>query len=207
MNKFLYTDQPNQAIIDKFNRMGVWVEKRWYVVNTKFSAEEQATYQLRAQSFEVFFPEYQEKYLKKQIRLIRTRALYPSYIFVHFNIEQDPWYKIKNTRGVREILSSSADHAIPVKRGFVEKLIEASEQVGTLIIEEKPQNHDFKIGQEVQVNAINFSGIVGKITELKKDKVLINTALLSRQITLSLPYNLVSPLYVSRDVGGGSRAA
>ena len=170
------------------------MEQRWYVVNTKWASEGLAAQQLRNQNFDVFFPEYQEKFMKNRLRFVRTKALYPTYIFVMFDVDKDPWFKIKNTKGVKEILGATADRATPIRKGFVEAMLQAAETTGTLVFKEENEGYRFKVGERVTINAINFKGLEGVVSEIKKDKIIIKTYLLSRQISLSLGSNLISPL-------------
>ncbi len=169
-------------------------ERRWYVVNTKYGQESVANEHLKNQNFAVFYPQIQERYLKKGLRFIRNKPLYPTYLFVELDIAKDPWYKIKSTRGVQGILGSSPDSALPVRRGFIEKLISGT-QDGVIPVADNTTRHSFKPGQTVVINALNFNGLTAVVERLKKNnKILLKTSLLHREISLILEANLISPL-------------
>jgi transcription antitermination factor NusG len=165
--------------------------ERWYVVNTKYNHEFIAVQELKNQEFKAFCPRYQQKIKKRDTISIIERPLYAGYAFVAFDVDMDPWFKVKYTRGVVQILSSSSDRAIPLPLGWVEHLMDASKLTGKLVIEERTIDPRITVGCQVIVNAINFRGFRGTVMALRKDKIIINTSLLSRKVELILPLNLV----------------
>tara|TARA_B100000963_G_C22499520_1_gene613093 strand:- start:224 stop:700 length:477 start_codon:yes stop_codon:yes gene_type:complete len=72
---------------------------QWYVVKTKPHQERRASLNLRNQNFKVISP-----FIKKKNN---CEPLFPTYIFVSFDINKDFWPKINNSYGVSRLLSFS----------------------------------------------------------------------------------------------------
>lgn len=170
--------------------------RRWYVVQTKHKNEILAERELKNQEFIVFCPQYRHlvhnKRKNKKIEFVLP--LYPRYIFVNFDIRAGKWGAIKNTKGVLSLLSSFDNYAIPLPIGFVERLINASDQHGIIEMNKTiTPDHPYKPGDKVLINANNFAGMLGIVQRIKKDKIIIKTSLLSNNIDIELPISLVSP--------------
>jgi transcriptional antiterminator RfaH len=84
----------------------------WFVVRTKPHKELLAYNELRRQAVETFLPLLKAPLpVFGRMAWVRT-ALFPCYMFARFT--NDTVHKVKNTRGVREIVSSSDDFsAVP----------------------------------------------------------------------------------------------
>ena len=105
--------------------------KNWFVVMTKPNQELKAIKNLRNQNFDVFCPYFEKEIGKRYNSLNVKEFLFPSYIFVKFNLNNCQWFKIKNTLGVKKLLSNGP---IPSKidKTFVENLIKMSDKNGLL---------------------------------------------------------------------------
>ena len=73
---------------------------------------------------------FKKKYVRYNSLNVKE-FLFPSYIFVKFNLNNCQWFKIKNTLGVKKLLSNGP---IPSKidKTFVENLIKMSDKNGLL---------------------------------------------------------------------------
>ena len=103
----------------------------WYVIMTKPNQELKAMKNLRNQNFEIFCP-YFEKEIGVRFNSSNTKEfLFPSYIFVKFDLNNYRWSKIRNTLGVKKLLSNGP---IPskIEKTFVENLIKMSDKNGLL---------------------------------------------------------------------------
>lgn len=74
----------------------------WYCLNTHPKKEQLAAQNCMYQGFEVFIPSYIHVYPKIGERIL---PLFPSYIFVRFDPDNDVWYPLCHTVGVKRLFS------------------------------------------------------------------------------------------------------
>lgn len=120
-------------------------EGRWYVVKTLPRREIFAGQQLKNQGFTVFLPK--QVRTARHARRIKTTlsAFFPSYLFVHLEVDRQRWRSINGTYGVSHLITRG-ERPVPAPVGVVEELIAASDERGVLV--EGPW---LEIGQEVRI--------------------------------------------------------
>lgn len=73
----------------------------WYVIRTHYAQEERADLELRNQGWQTKLPLARYEYRQRNGNLIeRIRPLFRSYLFVAFDVYEDRWGPIVNTKGV-----------------------------------------------------------------------------------------------------------
>ena len=98
---------------------------RWFVVSTYPQAERRALDHLQQQGYQAYLPLCT---IRRRDRVLRTLfhpvdvPLFPSYAFVSFDPQHDPWRPIVNTLGVYALLRRPDGIPNPVARGSVEAL-------------------------------------------------------------------------------------
>jgi transcriptional antiterminator RfaH len=98
---------------------------RWFVVSTYPQAERRALDHLQQQGYQAYLPLCT---IRRRDRVLRTLfhpvevPLFPSYAFVSFDPQHDPWRPIVNTLGVYALLRRPDGIPNPVARGAVEAL-------------------------------------------------------------------------------------
>src|SRR6185312_13102273 len=80
----------------------------WFVVHTQSNAEAKAKRHLVHQGFTVYLPFYRRRVRHARRNEIVASALFPCYLFVRFDPQQDRWRSINGTRGVVRILGDDA---------------------------------------------------------------------------------------------------
>lgn len=167
---------------------------RWYVVQTKNRCEQFAVDNLVAQGYRVFYPAYRKTVLKGKKRFENTLPLYPSYLFVCFDIEKDHWRSIFGTRGVVTILSSAEDSASPLPVGFVEAMIDALDKNGFVDLSTSVEALvQYAPGTKLRVKDSAFNGLVGVCLESTANRISLFLSLLSSRIKVNLPLSAVEP--------------
>lgn len=166
---------------------------RWYVVNTKNKLENFAADNLSDQGFPTFYP----KYIKTIERHGRSMKLvvpfYPSYIFVRFNLDTDPWRRIFGTRGVNQLVCAQEDSVLAVPIGFVEDLILSCDADGYIPVETGVGIMETYVpGEELEVKDGPFAGMKGICEKSDGDRVRIFLSLLSRETAVSLSVSSIS---------------
>jgi len=153
---------------------------RWYVVQTAARQELLAIGNIAAQGFPVFLPECYET--QQRLQENKTTPLFPSYLFVQFDLQAVNWRSINGTRGVKRILSSTEDSAFPVPQGFVEALM----QRGIINLFLPQHEEEFTKGDKVLVKGNAFNGLAGVVQNVAAKRVAILLALLSGEVTVIL---------------------
>ena len=130
---------------------------QWYVVKTKPQQEKRASLNLRNQNFNVISPLIKKK--------INCEPLFPSYIFVSFDINKNIWQKINNSYGVSRILSLNG---IPknLDNNFVNHLKQIIDENGFV----KKSLFNFKTNMKVQINDGPFKGFFANVIKKVSDE-------------------------------------
>lgn len=74
--------------------------KAWYPVYTQTQREVVATQHLRNQGFDVYLPQYQKLRRHAGQAEIVAAPLFPRYLFVAIDMDQQRWRSVNGTRGV-----------------------------------------------------------------------------------------------------------
>lgn len=103
---------------------------RWCVVQTHQHSEGLAERHLLSQNFRTYLPK--RRRTVRHARIVRTvsSAYFDCYLFVSL-VQQQSWYPINSTVGVRKIVMSKG-MPIPAPYGVVESLISATDDDGIL---------------------------------------------------------------------------
>lgn len=144
----------------------------WFVVMSKPNQEIKALKNLENQNFEVFCPYFEKEVLTGNI-LKRTKDfLFPSYIFVKFDLSNYGWVKIRNTYGVKNILSCQL---IPkcIDSSFIDGLQKFSSNEGLI----NKNYFSYKPKEKVMITKGPFKKIFGEVLAClgkNRIKVLLN---------------------------------
>jgi len=163
--------------------------KRWYVARTQANAETKAKFNLTRQGFECYLPMFLKR--RSHARKVETvsRPLFPRYIFIRRNLENECWRRIHSTIGIAHLVCQN-DLPAPVPEGVIEGLRTHEDDKGNvnigLII-------PFGIGEKVMITAGAFADQVGSIERLCVDgRISIFLEVLGRQIAVHVPANAVT---------------
>ncbi|MFC3321598.1 transcription termination/antitermination protein NusG [Mesorhizobium cantuariense] len=104
---------------------------RWCVVQTHQHSESLAERHLLSQNFRTYLPK--RRRTVRHARIVRTvsGAYFDCYLFVSLAVQQQSWYPINSTVGVRKLVMSKG-MPIPAPYGVVESLISATDDDGIL---------------------------------------------------------------------------
>lgn len=166
--------------------------KRWYVVQTNHKEEATALASIKEKNFEVFFPQMAENKTIRGKRTLVLSPMFPSYIFVRFNIKRSLWRGIGTTKGVKTIVTSNENGASPLPKGFIEDLKKTTDRKGVMTQKEALQTlKAYTVGQDITVVKGVFEGITGTYVGNDGDKIVLLLALLSDKRQISLPVECV----------------
>lgn len=171
--------------------------KRWYVIQTKAGQEQQAVQEIKNQNFKVFYPTYvyTRKTSKKKI-VQRIMPLFPSYLFVQFDVKRNRrWKALASTRGVQRLVGYTDTHLSPVAPGCIEELIARIDAKGHIQLEESvAQILEFTPNMQLEVRNEAYKGLVGTYCSNTQKRVTLLLSLLGREIKVTLPVSAVRPV-------------
>ena len=145
---------------------------QWYVVKTKPNQEKRASLNLSNQNFKVISP-----FIRREKGY---EPLFPSYIFVSFDINKSIWSKINNSYGVSKLLSFNG---IPkqVDNHFIYNLKQIIDKDGFI----KESFFNLKTHMNVQINDGPFKGFFANvIKKVSNERVKLMIDFFQRKTTI-----------------------
>ena len=172
--------------------------KRWYVIHTYSGYENKVKANLehriqatgmQARIFQVVIPTEEVMEIKGGKKHLSQRRVFPGYVLVQMNLDDDSWYVVRNTPGVTGFVGSGA------------KPTPLSDQEVTNIVEkttyEKPKpKTEFEEGQSVRVTDGPLADFTGTIAEINVDqnKLKVLVSIFGRETPVELTFNQVAKL-------------
>ena len=178
----------------------------WYVVHTYAGYENKVKQNLasRVRSmnveeriFEVVIPMEDVIEFKNGRKVVTQKKVFPGYLLVRMDLDDDSWYVVRNTPGVTGFVGSGAKPT-PLSRKEVENILGAGGKADEGQAEKKarPRLQLFDIGEQVRVVAGPFADFNGAISEIDIDrskiKVLVN--IFGRETPVELEFGQVAKL-------------
>jgi transcription antitermination factor NusG len=113
--------QPSHLECREHRQCGCYPDA-WAVIQTHPQAEFWATANLKRQGYTTYLPLYATKRLDRALRTLSRVVMVPlfqSYVFVKISPD-DPWYPIRRTAGVRQLLLSAFGKPYLLRPGSLE---------------------------------------------------------------------------------------
>ena len=158
--------------------------QQWFVISTKVRREEFAQEQLDRRAVETFLPRIIES-SRFEIKPV-VAPLFPSYLFVHIDLEQQ-YFDVVWTPGVRRFIGFG-ELPSPVDDAVIDFLHARMGQEG--VLRAQPV---FKPGDVVRIKRGPFEGLVGIIENpgCGRGRVRVLMELLRRQTRVEVPQQIV----------------
>lgn len=152
------------------------LKAKWYVVHTNSGSEYKVKKNLdnrvellgKGDSiFQVLVPEESAERVQDGERVIQTRKIYPGYVLVQMDMDDDTWTVVKNTPGVTGFVGLG-NKPTPLQEKEVQTVLRAA-GIG-------PQRSaamtpiGFSEGQTVKIIDGPFSDFIGVIKEINQEK-------------------------------------
>jgi transcription termination/antitermination protein NusG len=178
----------------------------WYVVHTYAGYENKVKSNLlnRIRSmhveeriFEVVIPMEDVIEFKGGQRRVVQKKVFPGYLLVRQDLDDDSWYVVRNTPGVTGFVGPSGSKPVPLSRKEVEDILGVEKPEGTPQAEKKVRPRvEFEEGEQVRVVTGPFADFNGSISEIDVDrsklKVLVN--IFGRETPVELEFGQVAKL-------------
>jgi transcriptional antiterminator NusG len=175
--------------------------REWYIVKVQSNREESVKQALlrrvRIAGLEGFFGEVivpTEKVVEFRGGKKRpvNRKLYPGYIVVHMELNEDTWFLVRETPGIGDF-TGSAGKPTPMLPHEVERIVAKSEEKA----DEAPKlKIAFNIGDRVKINEGTFDNFEGEVESIDQanGRVTVMINIFGRSTPVQLEYWQVEPM-------------
>jgi transcriptional antiterminator NusG len=146
--------------------------------------------------YEVVIPMEDVIEFKGGRKVVVQKKVFPGYLLVRQELDDDSWYVVRNTPGVTGFVGSGAKPT-PLSRREVEDILGTGKVEGADVAPKKARPRlEFETGEQVRVIAGPFADFNGAISEIDVDrsklKVLVN--IFGRETPVELEFGQVSKL-------------
>jgi transcriptional antiterminator NusG len=179
---------------------------QWFVIHSYAGYENKvksnlesriASMNMEERIFEVVIPMEDVPEFKNGKQQIVSKKLFPGYLMVRMDLDDDSWYVVRNTPGVTGFVGLGARPS-PLSRKEVESILqvvpEAGEGGGTR--KGRARAAVWEIGETVRVKDGPFADFTGAVAEVNEDKlqlrVLVN--IFGRETPVTLDFAQVAKL-------------
>jgi len=179
---------------------------QWFVVHTQAGYEKKvkANLEARIQSmnvedriFEAVIPMEDVVEFKNGKKQTVPRKVFPGYLLVRCEMDDESWYCIRNTPGVTGFVGQSdrGQRPTPLRRREVRTFLAPKTDGAEATSRPKPKL-DYDVGEAVRVKEGPFADFAGEIAEINADhlklKVLVN--IFGRETLVEMDFSQVSKL-------------
>jgi transcription termination/antitermination protein NusG len=179
----------------------------WYVVHTQSGYEKKVTANLHAriqsmnmedQIFEVVIPMEEVVEFKNGKKQTVQRKVFPGYLLVRCQMNDESWYCIRNTPGVTGFVGQSdrGQKPTPLSRREVRTFLAPKGGAGDGPVAAAKPKLDYEEGESVRVKEGPFADFLGTIAEINADhmklKVLVN--IFGRETLVEMDFSQVAKL-------------
>ena len=179
---------------------------QWFVVHTQSGYEKKVKQNLEARTasmnmedkiYEVVIPMEDVQEFKNGRKVVVQKKVFPGYLLVRCQMDDDSWYVVRNTPGVTGFVGQGrlGQKPIPLARKEVETFLSAKGD-GAERPTRRKTKLEYEIGESVRVKEGPFADFTGMVTEINPDhlklKVLVN--IFGRETPVELDFGQVAKL-------------
>ncbi len=176
---------------------------RWFVIHSYAGYENKvktnlesriASMNMEERIYEVVIPLEEVVEIKNGKKVVVQKKVFPGYLMVRIELDDDSWYVVRNTPGVTGFVGSGAKPT-PLSRREVENILVTKIDGEEPIRKAKPRM-EHEVGESVRVKEGPFADFTGTIAEINdvqlKLKVLVN--IFGRETPVELDFAQVAKL-------------
>lgn len=170
-------------------------EKAWYAVHTYSGYEKKVEGNLKKRIETMNMEDYIFQCIVPVEKVIEDkngkskqveRKIFPGYVLVEMILTDESWYVVRNTTGVTGFVGSG-NKPVPLQDYEVENLLrQMGEDLPTRVF-------DMEIGDNVNILEGSFTDMVGKISEIdrEKERVVVLIDLFGRETSIDMSFTQV----------------
>ena len=175
------------------------MSKRWYVVHTYSGYENKVkqdlehrieTMGMQDRIFDIKIPMERVTEIKEGgKRETKDNKIFPSYVLVRMEMDDDSWTCVRNTPGVTGFLGTSANKPSPLSRDEFNKMMRKSNDDQ----DTKRTTTHVEIGSTVRVTSGPLADFEGKVSEVNTDssKVKVTLLIFGRETPVELTFEQI----------------
>lgn len=157
--------------------------KPWFVVRTKTGVEDRAAWHLENQGFEAYLPRYRKQIRHARKTQIVLRPVFPGYLFVRIDMEQQRWRAINGTVGVISLVGFGGSPS-PLSDAIIDAIRASEDRIGAVTL--APQG--LQKGDRVRVREGAFADHMALLEEVCDAKrVILLLDLMGREVRVTAP--------------------
>ncbi len=178
---------------------------RWYVVHTQSGHEKKAQQNLAARTdsmnmgeriYESVIPMEDVVEFRNGKKVVVQKKMFPGYLLVRAQLDDDAWYVIRNTPSVVNFVGSGGKPS-PLLRREVENFLQVKEEGAPATPSKRSKARlEYELGETIRVKEGPFADFSGEIVEINEDqlkvKVLVN--IFGRETPVELEFSQVARL-------------
>ena len=172
----------------------------YYVVHTYAGYEQKVKANLttRIQSmnmedriFEVIIPTEEAVEIKGGKKSTVQRKVFPGYVLVRMNLDDDSWYAVRNTPAVTGFVGPPGARPVPLSIREVEGILAEPDEDEDVV-----PSVEFEEGENVRVTSGPFADFTGTIAEINADasKLKVLVSIFGRETPVELGFDQVAKL-------------
>jgi transcriptional antiterminator NusG len=173
----------------------------FYVVHTYagYEAKVKANLSSRIQSmnmedriYDVIIPTEEGVEIKAGKKQTVQRKVFPGYVLVRMELDDDSWYVVRNTPAVTGFVGPPGARPVPLSMKEVESILREPEE-GEETISTKV---DYEEGENIRVTSGPFADFTGTISEINADasKLKVLVSIFGRETPVELGFDQVAKL-------------
>ena len=177
---------------------------QWFVVHTQSGYEKKVKQNLEARIssmnmeeriHEVVIPMEDVVEFKNGKKVVVQKKVFPGYLLVRCNLDDDSWYVVRNTPGVTGFVGQGAKPS-PLPRRDVEAFLQVKPEGEEVATRKGKPRLEYELSETVRVREGPFADFSGEIVEINEDqlkvKVLVN--IFGRETPVELEFSQVAKL-------------
>lgn len=165
---------------------------QWYVLHTYSGYENKVkktiesridAFDLGDRVYEIVVPTQEEIEIKDGQRKTVQRKVFPGYVLVRMDLDEDTWYQLRNTPGVTGFVSQD-NKPVPLAGEIATNVME------TMETEAPKVNVSFQLGDTVRIIDGPFADFRGEIDEInnEKGKIKVLVSFFGRETPVELDF-------------------
>jgi len=173
-------------------------QPRWYIVHTYSGQEDRVkknlemrieTMDVQDKIFRVVVPTEEEIEIKQGRRMPVTKRVFPGYIIIQMDMDDESWHVVRNTPGVTGFVSMEDEKEgrpkpVPLEEKEVESILHQMES------SEPRVRVGFDKGQIVRISDGPFADFMGAVDEVypERDKIRVLVSFFGRETPVELDF-------------------
>jgi transcriptional antiterminator NusG len=174
---------------------------RWYVINTYSGHENKVKtnleHRIKSMNQEdvvrrVVVPTESVVETKDGQKVQTERRLWPGYVLVQMDLNDDVWGLVKNTPGVTGFVGASGK-PVPLSQQEADRMLHTAAATATA---ERKQKMEFGLGDSVKIVSGYLADFDGEIAEINEDqgKLKVLVSIFERQVPVELEFDKVKKI-------------